>query len=174
MTDNPSSCNLCLAGYGPAIRSIKVVFLCRVVPDPSSPSHVLVSGYAWSGGGRKILRVDLTGDGGKTWTQVLLHCFNLLHSLFPTPCSLLSILSLSFSALCPPLPIIRSLFYALCSPLPVLHPLSSTICHVLSVLCPHLPVLHSLSSALCPLLLVLRRSFLHSLSFASCPSLCVL
>jgi len=29
---------------------------------------VRVSGYAWSGGGRKILRVDLTSDGGKTWT----------------------------------------------------------------------------------------------------------
>ena len=26
-------------------------------------------GYAWSGGGRSILRVDLTADGGKTWTQ---------------------------------------------------------------------------------------------------------
>lgn len=26
--------------------------------------------YAWAGGGRKILRVDLTGDGGETWTQV--------------------------------------------------------------------------------------------------------
>ena len=28
-----------------------------------------MSGYAWAGGGRKILRVDLTGDGGRTWTQ---------------------------------------------------------------------------------------------------------
>jgi len=28
-----------------------------------------VSGYAWSGGGRKIIRVDLTADGGKTWTS---------------------------------------------------------------------------------------------------------
>ena len=28
-----------------------------------------MSGYAWAGGGRRILRVDLTGDGGKTWTQ---------------------------------------------------------------------------------------------------------
>ena len=28
---------------------------------------LLVKGYAWSGGGRKILRVDLTSDGGRTW-----------------------------------------------------------------------------------------------------------
>ena len=27
-----------------------------------------MQGYAWSGGGRKILRVDLTTDGGQTWT----------------------------------------------------------------------------------------------------------
>lgn len=30
---------------------------------------MLVAGYAWAGGGRKILRVDLTGDGGESWTQ---------------------------------------------------------------------------------------------------------
>lgn len=28
---------------------------------------VTVKGYAWSGGGKKIVRVDLTADGGKTW-----------------------------------------------------------------------------------------------------------
>lgn len=28
---------------------------------------VTVKGYAWSGGGNKIVRVDVTGDGGKTW-----------------------------------------------------------------------------------------------------------
>ncbi len=28
---------------------------------------VTVKGYAWSGGGNKIVRVDITGDGGKTW-----------------------------------------------------------------------------------------------------------
>ena len=32
-------------------------------------SQVLVSGYAWAGGGRRIVRVDLTGDGGQTWTE---------------------------------------------------------------------------------------------------------
>ena len=28
-----------------------------------------MSGYAWAGGGRRIVRVDLTGDGGQTWTE---------------------------------------------------------------------------------------------------------
>lgn len=26
-----------------------------------------VAGYAWSGGGRGIIRVEITADGGKTW-----------------------------------------------------------------------------------------------------------
>lgn len=26
-----------------------------------------VKGYAWSGGGRDIIRVDVSADGGKTW-----------------------------------------------------------------------------------------------------------
>merc|ERR1712212_1391967 len=43
--------------------------ICRCQRSPESPDQVLVSGYAWAGGGRRILRVDLTGDGGKTWTQ---------------------------------------------------------------------------------------------------------
>ncbi|XP_018580162.1 sulfite oxidase [Anoplophora glabripennis] len=29
--------------------------------------HILVRGYAWSGGGQKIVRVDVTVDAGKTW-----------------------------------------------------------------------------------------------------------
>eukprot|EP00088_Acartia_fossae_P005735 TRINITY_DN1258_c0_g1_i2.p1 TRINITY_DN1258_c0_g1~~TRINITY_DN1258_c0_g1_i2.p1 ORF type:complete len:571 (-),score=127.97 TRINITY_DN1258_c0_g1_i2:865-2577(-) len=35
----------------------------------SGGQELTVSGYAWSGGGRAIVRVDLTADGGKTWTQ---------------------------------------------------------------------------------------------------------
>ncbi|KAI9979654.1 hypothetical protein PInf_028189 [Phytophthora infestans] len=30
-------------------------------------------GYAWSGGGRNIIRVDISVDGGKTWTPAELH-----------------------------------------------------------------------------------------------------
>ena len=35
--------------------------------DPQT-GDLIVKGYAWSGGGRKILRVDLTSDGGNTWS----------------------------------------------------------------------------------------------------------
>lgn len=39
---------------------------CKTDPETGD---LLLSGYAWSGGGRKVLRVDLTPDGGETWTQ---------------------------------------------------------------------------------------------------------
>ncbi|GJQ88132.1 hypothetical protein Trydic_g13138 [Trypoxylus dichotomus] len=29
--------------------------------------HIAIKGYAWSGGGRKIIRVDVTVNGGKEW-----------------------------------------------------------------------------------------------------------
>lgn len=35
---------------------------------------VTVKGYAWSGGGNRIVRVDITADGGKTW-----QCADLTH-----------------------------------------------------------------------------------------------
>ena len=31
-----------------------------------------ISGYAWSGGGRSVVRVDVTTDGGKTWSTATL------------------------------------------------------------------------------------------------------
>ena len=34
---------------------------------PKGESHVEIKGYAWSGQGNRIARVDLTTDGGKTW-----------------------------------------------------------------------------------------------------------
>ena len=34
--------------------------------------YLQVSGYAWSGGGRNIARVDVSADGGKTWTTAQL------------------------------------------------------------------------------------------------------
>jgi len=34
---------------------------CRSLPLPA------VKGYAWSGGGQGIIRVDVSADGGKTW-----------------------------------------------------------------------------------------------------------
>ncbi|XP_040281523.1 sulfite oxidase, mitochondrial [Bufo bufo] len=34
---------------------------------PNHDGNVTIKGYAWSGGGREIVRVDVSLDGGKTW-----------------------------------------------------------------------------------------------------------
>ncbi|KAM4796025.1 sulfite oxidase, mitochondrial [Rhinophrynus dorsalis] len=34
---------------------------------PNSEGELTVKGYAWSGGGREVVRVDVSLDGGKTW-----------------------------------------------------------------------------------------------------------
>ena len=34
---------------------------------PEGASSVTVKGFAWSGGGRAITRVDVSADGGRTW-----------------------------------------------------------------------------------------------------------
>lgn len=39
--------------------------------DPNEPNREVkanVSGWAWAGGGRNVVRVDVTGDNGRTWT----------------------------------------------------------------------------------------------------------
>ncbi len=36
-------------------------------------AHNAVKGYAWSGGGQGIIRVDVSADGGKTWHDAQLH-----------------------------------------------------------------------------------------------------
>jgi sulfite oxidase len=38
-----------------------------------SATDINIKGVAWSGGGRKIERVDVSIDGGKTWTAAELH-----------------------------------------------------------------------------------------------------
>lgn len=40
--------------------------------DPYSQDKLNITGYAYSGGGKKIVRVDVSLDGGKTWTQATL------------------------------------------------------------------------------------------------------
>lgn len=37
--------------------------------QPGDRVMMKVKGWAWAGGGRKIVRVDLTGDDAKTWTS---------------------------------------------------------------------------------------------------------
>lgn len=56
----------------PAIQNMPVT---SAICSPGRDEDVSVNergcikakGYAWSGGGNKIVRVDLTADGGKTW-----------------------------------------------------------------------------------------------------------
>nr|XP_012141398.1 PREDICTED: probable sulfite oxidase, mitochondrial [Megachile rotundata] len=61
----------------PAIQEMPVVSaIC--VPESSETVKVVngkvnVKGYAWSGGGRKIIRVDVTNDHGKTWYTANFH-----------------------------------------------------------------------------------------------------
>ena len=56
----------------PAIQELPVQSLICSPPegssvDAQSAAEVRVSGIAWSGGGRGIIRVDVSADGGKTW-----------------------------------------------------------------------------------------------------------
>lgn len=56
----------------PAIQELPVQ---SAISEPTEGStaaiidgdKIKVSGYAWSGGGRKIIRVDVSADGGSTW-----------------------------------------------------------------------------------------------------------
>ena len=38
----------------------------------SDRETIEVNGYAWSGGGRKVIRVDVSGDGGHNWVTAQL------------------------------------------------------------------------------------------------------
>ncbi|XP_034476351.1 probable sulfite oxidase, mitochondrial [Drosophila innubila] len=55
-----------------AIQSMPVTSaICTPMPEEhvkvDEEGCITARGYAWSGGGRRIVRVDLTSDGGKTW-----------------------------------------------------------------------------------------------------------
>lgn len=57
----------------PAIQELPVISaICSPVSESTAKldpknNTLNVKGYAWSGGGRKIVRVDVTADKGKTW-----------------------------------------------------------------------------------------------------------
>ena len=53
----------------PAIQNMPVTSdICEPAPGTVvDGDEVTVRGYAWSGGGNGIIRVDVTGDGGKSW-----------------------------------------------------------------------------------------------------------
>ncbi|XP_064473334.1 sulfite oxidase-like [Ornithodoros turicata] len=53
----------------PAIEELPVTSAVCYPSDGSTVrgQTIQVKGYAWSGGGRKIVRVDISADGGRTW-----------------------------------------------------------------------------------------------------------
>ncbi|TNM89033.1 hypothetical protein fugu_005287 [Takifugu bimaculatus] len=55
----------------PAIQELPIQSAITVPADGGvverSSGEVTVKGYAWSGGGREVVRVDVSLDGGKTW-----------------------------------------------------------------------------------------------------------
>ncbi|XP_017781058.1 PREDICTED: probable sulfite oxidase, mitochondrial [Nicrophorus vespilloides] len=55
----------------PAIQELPVISsICKPIANQTVTvvdGHITVQGYAWSGGGMKIVRVDVTADGGDTW-----------------------------------------------------------------------------------------------------------
>lgn len=70
-------------GFAPGVRSVEgvdvesvpsvqeqPVMSCITLPreaDTVQGDSIGVKGFAWSGGGRGIVRVDVSADGGKTW-----------------------------------------------------------------------------------------------------------
>lgn len=57
----------------PSIQEMPVISaICDHTVDPETQS-VTMRGYAWSGDGKGIVRVDVSADGGKTWTGAQLH-----------------------------------------------------------------------------------------------------
>lgn len=57
MQNMPVTSAICNMETGDTIEAMKT----------ADGSRLEVQGYAWSGGGNKILRVDVTADGGRTW-----------------------------------------------------------------------------------------------------------
>jgi sulfite oxidase len=59
----------------PAIQDMPVTSaILEPTPDaaPIADDEVTVKGYAWSGNGRSVVRVDVSADGGATWTTAAL------------------------------------------------------------------------------------------------------
>lgn len=57
----------------PSIQEMPVISaICTHAVDRSK-RLVTMKGYAWSGDGKAIIRVDVSADGGKTWTAAALH-----------------------------------------------------------------------------------------------------
>ncbi|EFJ47861.1 hypothetical protein VOLCADRAFT_81306 [Volvox carteri f. nagariensis] len=63
-------------GSAPALQEPPVTSaICEPAPGTSvslADGEITLRGYAWSGGGRGIIRVDVSADGGKSWTAAKL------------------------------------------------------------------------------------------------------
>ena len=53
----------------PSIQEMPVTSAITRIERPEAGGKVNVEGYAYSGGGREIVRVDVSIDHGKTWAQ---------------------------------------------------------------------------------------------------------
>ncbi|XP_051933306.1 sulfite oxidase, mitochondrial [Hippocampus zosterae] len=73
----------------PAIQELPVQSAITVPADgaavPRASEEVTVKGYAWSGGGREVVRVDVSLDGGKTWQVAELRSSDGGQSPEPSP-----------------------------------------------------------------------------------------
>uniref|UniRef100_A0A8C6S5T3 Sulfite oxidase n=1 Tax=Neogobius melanostomus TaxID=47308 RepID=A0A8C6S5T3_9GOBI len=62
----------------PAIQELPIQSAITVPADGAivdrSEEEVTIKGYAWSGGGREVVRVDVSIDGGNTWKIAQLKC----------------------------------------------------------------------------------------------------
>ena len=54
---------------GAPCMTCTLLFSCRCnLVEPALLGYMQVHGYAFSGGGQSIIRVDVSADGGATWT----------------------------------------------------------------------------------------------------------
>lgn len=62
----------------PAIQELPIQSAITIPADGAvvdrSDEEVTIKGYAWSGGGREVVRVDVSVDGGNTWKIAQLKC----------------------------------------------------------------------------------------------------
>ena len=58
----------------------------EVVPFTNASQTYTVRGYAYNGGGRKVIRMELSIDGGETWTLVKIHYTEEPTECVSSPC----------------------------------------------------------------------------------------
>lgn len=56
----------------PSIQELPVISAISTSRFDAEKEELVLQGYAWSGGGRRVVRVDLTTDEGNSWSQAKL------------------------------------------------------------------------------------------------------